>query len=194
MRLLDLFCGAGGCAVGYSRAGFEVVGVDIMPQPRYPFEFHQSDALGFVAKHGHEFDAIHASPPCQHYARVTRWRGKAEKHPDMVAETRQLLASSGKLWVMENVLESPLKRDFILCGTMFGLPIRRHRAFEVSWDYFELRKPCQHRRGDLPFMHKGERAFANAMGCYWMSSREGRQAIPPAYCEWIGNQLMAALG
>ena len=92
-RLLDLFCGAGGAAVGYHRAGFDVVGVDIKPQPRYPFEFVQADALEYVAEHGHEFDAIHASPPCQLYTVANNIHGK--NHPDLLPSTRERLIASG---------------------------------------------------------------------------------------------------
>jgi hypothetical protein len=193
-RLLDLCCCAGGCSRGYADAGFEVVGVDIAPQPNYPFEFHQSDALEFLAAHADEFDAIHASPPCQHYANVTKWRGSADDHPDLVAEFRDALNATGLPWVMENVPEAPLRRDYFLCGSMFGLPIRRHRVFEVSWPaaYF-LPAGCRHSLDDLPFMHKNERAFADGLGCDWMSAREGRQAIPPAYTEFIGGHLLAQI-
>jgi DNA (cytosine-5)-methyltransferase 1 len=179
--------------MGYYRAGFDVVGVDVNPQPRYPFEFHQADALEFLSERGDEFDAVHASPPCQHYANVTKWRGSADDHPDMVSDTRDLLVASDLPWVMENVPEAPIRRDYLLCGSMFGLPVRRHRAFEVADCPVVQAPPCRHRKTDLPFMHKGERAYADAMGCTWMSARGGRQAIPPAYTEYIGHQLMAAI-
>jgi DNA (cytosine-5)-methyltransferase 1 len=131
-RLLDLFCGAGGAAMGYHRAGFDVVGVDIAPQPNYPFEFWQQDALqvlrevpinrhdgrGVVALAIDQFDAIHASPPCQHYANVTIWRGDQDDHPDLIAPTRTLLEQTGLPWVMENVRTTALRGDFMLCGTL----------------------------------------------------------------------------
>jgi DNA (cytosine-5)-methyltransferase 1 len=187
-RLLDLFCGAGGAAMGYARAGFEVVGVDIEPQPRYPFEFHQADALTFPLA---GFDAVHASPPCQHYANVTRWTGNQADHADLVAAVRSRLA--GRVYVIENVIGAPLVGPVLLCGSMFGLRIRRHRLFEASV-WLGLASTCRHRPDDLPFIHKGERAYADAMGCQWMSNREGRQAIPPAYTEFIGRQLLRAVG
>ena len=185
MRLLDLFCGAGGAAMGYHRAGFEVVGVDIKPQPHFPFEFHQADALEFPLD---GYDAIHASPPCQHYAPVTRWRGSRDSHPDLVPAVRARLRVCGVAWAIENVTGSPLMPDFMLCGSMFGLPVRRHRYFQTSVP-IRLVPPCSHRRGDLVFEHKQERAYADAMGCGWMSSHAAREAIPPAYTEFIGTAL-----
>jgi DNA (cytosine-5)-methyltransferase 1 len=191
-RLLDLFSGAGGCSVGYHRAGFDVTGVDIRPMPRYPFTFVQGDALAYLREHGHEFDAIHASPPCQAYANVTRWRGDQSAHPDMIEDVRALLTQIGKTWVIENVMESPTS-GVMLCGTMFGMRIRRHRRFESSILLMRPQRDCQHSSHDRPFMHKQERAYADAMGCGWMNNREGRQAIPPAYTEFVGRQLLAYL-
>jgi len=193
-RLLDLFCCEGGCSEGYFRAGFDVTGVDIEPQPRYQFEFVQGDALEYVAAHGHEFDAIAASPPCQYYAAVTAWRGRQEDHPDLVGATRDALNATGLPYVIENVPEAPVRPDFLLCGSMFGLPIRRHRVFEVNWQPAYLVPSCHHKRTDLAFEHKSERAYADALGCDWMSARGGRQAIPPAYTEFIGRQLIEQLG
>lgn len=194
MRLLDCFCGAGGAARGYRLAGFHVTGVDVKPQPRYAGDvFVQGDALAYLAEHGHEFDAIHASPPCQRYAPVTRWRGSADDHPDLVGPTRELLARVGRPWLIENVVGAPVRADYFLCGTMFGLRVQRHRLVEVSFSP-HLWSPgyCQH--GDiLPFDHSNERAFADAMGCDWMTVREARQALPPAYTDWIGRRLIAVL-
>ncbi len=195
-RLLDLFCGAGGCSVGYHRAGFDVVGVDNRPMPRYPFEFVQGDALEYVQQHGREFDVIHASPPCQAYSRATAWRGDRGNHPDLIAETRRLLASS--VYVIENVQEARhlLRFPILLCGSIFGLPVRRHRYFEAPDVPLSLVPSCQHRRGDYSHDHGGkqtERTYTDAMGCPWMTVEEGRQAIPPAYCEFIGKQLLRVL-
>ena len=200
-RLLDLYSGAGGCGYGYASAGFEVTGVDISPQPHYPFTFMQADALEVLADTAFlaGFDAIHASPTCQHHARVTAWRGSRDDHPDLLTPTLALLAGTDIPWVVENVPEAcpPLRADYMLCGTQFGLNVRRHRAFmRGNWSAFELMPPCQCYRNPrlLPFEHKGERAYADAMGCTWMNKEEGRQAIPPAYTEYIGGQLLTALG
>ena len=192
-RILDLFSGAGGAAVGYHRAGFDVTGVDNRPQPRYPFEFVQGDALEYVAAHGSEFDAIHASPPCQRYANVTAWRGNRAEHPDLLHATLSMLAEVGLPAIVENVPEAPLRADWLLCGSQFGLRVRRHRAFQaVGWSAYELMPPCAH-RGLMPFMHKSERAYAVAMGCDWMTNVESRDAIPPAFTRFIGEQLAAHL-
>ena len=198
--LLDAFSGAGGAAKGYNDAGFDVVGVDIEPQPHYPYEFHQADALEVLADREFlaQFDAIHASPTCQTFARVTAWRGNRDNHPDLLAPTLKLLSRIRIPWVVENVPEAcpPLRPDYLLCGTQFGLPVRRHRAFmRGNWSAYELMPPCQCylNRRLLPFMHKGERAFADAMGCTWMSNKEGRQAVPPAYTEYVGGQMLGAM-
>jgi len=188
-RLLDLFCGAGGAAVGYHRAGFDVTGVDINPQPRYPFEFHQADAMTFPLD---GFDAIHASPPCQHYAAVTAWRGNQADHPDLLPTMLERLAGVDVPWVVENVPGAPMVPNLILCGSHFGLRVRRHRWFVTSPPLFSLMPSCCH-KGLLPFMHKGERAYADAMDCEWMSGVEAREAIPPAYTEFIGAQLLASV-
>ncbi len=189
-RILDLFSGAGGCARGYQQAGFEVTGVDLYPQPRYAGDhFILGDALEYLATADLTgFDAIHASPPCQAYAGVTAWRGNRDDHPDLLAATRTALEATGLPWVIENVPEAPIRPDLLLCGSQFGLAVKRHRAFETSWKAFSLIQPCQH-RGLLPFMHKGERAYADALGCGWMTNREGRQAIPPAYTAHVGALL-----
>ena len=171
--------------MGYHRAGFDVVGVDLEPMPNYPFEFHQADALTFPLD---GFDAVHASPVCLTFARVTAWRGSRGNYPDTLRPVLDRLAASGIPWVIENVPEAPLRPDYVLCGSQFGLAVRRHRVFQVSWGGCQLTAPCDH-RGLLPFMHKAERAYADAMGCTWMTKMEARQAIPPAYTEHIGLQL-----
>ncbi|MEH6374590.1 DNA cytosine methyltransferase [Streptomyces sp. KLMMK] len=192
LRVLDLCCGAGGLSMGYYLAGFDVTGVDIRPQPNYPITFHQADALTFPLD---GFDLVHASWPCQRYARVTAWRGRREEHPDLLAPGRERLAGSGVPSVIENVPEAPLRPDYLLCGTQFGLRVRRHRAFETSWGGGgDLVPPCWHRKDLLAFEHKAERAYADAMGCTWMSNLEARQAVPPAYTQWIAAQFLTLDG
>lgn len=207
--LLDLFCCAGGCAVGYHRAGFEVVGVDIEPQPKFPFEFVQADAMTFPLD---GFDAIHASPPCQRYSRINRGMGTADQYPDLIAPVRERLERSGVPWVIENVEGAPLRWPVVLCGTMFGLRttgglwLRRHRLFETS--FAMLVRPCRHPRspsigvyGNGTNFHHRRRLGRNittneqreAMGINWMARAELTQAIPPAYTEYIGRHLIKQL-
>ena len=197
-KLLDAYSCAGGAGFGYHLAGFDVTGLDNRPQPHYPFRFIQADALEVLADRDFlaQFAAIHASPPCQHKARVTAWRGNRDAHPDLLTPTLALLAETDIPWVVENVPEAGLRADYRLCGTQFGLPIRRHRDFQRgNWSAYELMPGCQCYRNPslLPFMHKGERAFADAMGCTWMSKEEARQAIPPAMTEHIGRALLEHL-
>ena len=128
-RLLDLFCGAGGAAVGYHRAGFDVVGVDIKPQPHYPFEFHQADALTYPLE---GFDAIHASPPCQAYSATMRATGSADRHPDLLHVVQRRLTDHGGRWVVENVDGAPFDWAFALCGWGLGMPFHRHRFFRLD--------------------------------------------------------------
>jgi DNA (cytosine-5)-methyltransferase 1 len=185
--------------MGYYLAGFDVVGVDIRPQRNYPFPFVQADALEYCAEHGHTFDLVHGSWPCERYATVTRWRGNPGNHPDLLSPGREVMQATGRAWVMENVPETAaaglLRPDYLLCGTQFGLNVRRHRAFETSWGGGgDLVAPCWHRKGLLAFEHKGERAYADAMGCTWMTNLEARKAVPPAYSKWIATQFLALEG
>lgn len=209
LRLLDAFCGAGGCSVGYSRAGFDVVGVDINPQPNYPFEFRQGDALEFIAAHGHEFDVIHASPPCQAYSVLKHLTTKDS--PELVEEVRDLLFATGKPFVIENVPGAPLDNPLVLCGSMFGLPLIRHRLFECRPALWFPPGPCQckhlytHAGNGVSSFGNGATAISVAghnyraddgrlaMGIDWMTRSELSQAIPPAYTEYIGRQLLKAL-
>ena len=200
---MDLFCGAGGAAVGYHRAGWDVVGVDIVPQPNYPFEFLQAHALDvpvlFISDY---FDAVHASPPCQAYTAARHIRGN--DHPDLVGPTRELLELAGLPYVIENVPGSPLLDPVVLEGQMFdGLRTQRKRLFETNWplDVPFLRSPrpapnAEMGRQPKPYewMHvvghfTDAKAGGLAMGIDWMTKRELAQAIPPAYTEYIGHQL-----
>jgi DNA (cytosine-5)-methyltransferase 1 len=214
-RLLDLFCCAGGAAMGYHRAGFEVVGVDIAPQPRYPFEFHQADALEYLAAHGHEFDAVHASPPCQHYStmRVGLWQDR--EHPDLIAPTRALLQASGKPYAIENVenARKHLINPIMLCGTMFGLGTKdgnQHNSYSAVPVYGGGQNGDYHNPPRKPktvgvWGHSGGQSARDgvvqfnvevrreAMGIEWMTNAELSEAIPPAYTTFIGKHLLAAL-
>lgn len=209
MRLLDLFCCAGGAGEGYHRAGFEVVGVDIEPQPRYPFEFYQADALAFVAEHGHEFDAVHASPPCQGYSSMRYVTGR--EYPRLISDTRRLLTAIGKPYVIENVegAYDYMVNPAMLCGTMFDLRVFRHRLFESNVMLMAMpHRSHRHygraaKQGRMPSAERqyvtctgsysGAEYARRAMGIDWMNRHEMAQAIPPAYTEFIGMQLMHAL-
>lgn len=199
-RLLDLFCGAGGAAVGYRRAGFDVVGVDLRPQPRYPFTFHQADALTFDLA---GFDVVHASPPCQRWSALNKQLRRP--HPDLIGPTRDRLVGWGGPWIMENVPGAPLRADVLLCGRMFGLGVKRHRLFE-TWDGYRPWTPFHDDRGPFvgvyghpggthrrrPGESKGTTAeWREAMGIDWMTAGELAQAIPPAYTEWIALEVLA---
>ena len=213
-RLLDLFSGAGGAARGYQLAGFHVTGVDIAPQPRYAGDvFVQGDALEYVAAHGHEYDAIHASPPCQKFTALGNLHhknGYRGRHVDLVAQTRQALRVVGVPYVIENVPGAPLENSIMLCGTMFGLRVYRHRCFETSWlmlapvhvphdDQTPNAGRGQSPKGFVTVSGSGGVqgvSFAylcSAMGIDWMQKLELSQAIPPAYAEYIGAYLLQAL-
>jgi hypothetical protein len=193
--LVDLFCGAGGASVGYHRAGFDVVGVDIRPQPNYPFEFVQGDALSAFVWWSGDIDAIHASPPCQHYAGSTAWRGDRGNHPDLIAPTRDLLVQIDLPYVIENVPDARrhLINPTMLSGDDVGLPIHRRRFFETNWplNVFEMALRHEHRAQFDHGATTSESDYRDLMGCDWMTVVESRQAIPPAYTELIGHQLMA---
>lgn len=209
--LLDLFCCAGGAAKGYQRAGFYVVGIDIEPQPNYcGDEFIQGDVLELVDPVDIVFfyDAVHASPPCQGYSDLRHRTGK--DYPLLIDPVRDILRESGVPYVIENVEGAPLIDPITLCGTMFPeLRVLRHRLFETN---FPVRVP-PHGKHPLVFTHDKRKAhygklnqdesyvqvtgggncsIANAkaaMGINWMTKQELNEAIPPAYTEWIGQQL-----
>lgn len=210
-KLLDLFCGAGGCSMGYYQAGFEVTGVDINPQKNYPFKFIQCDVFdtGLIFE---KYDVIHASPPCQNYSVASKYmRNKGKKYSDLLSKTRDLLIRSGKIYVMENVPGAPMRNYVKLCGTSFNLgtsefSLIRHRLFECNIMLFT--PPCQHTNklaitvcgtGTMSGMRdkikrnlkKSE--VCEAMGIDWMTLKELSQAIPPAYTEYLGEQLIQVL-
>lgn len=213
-RLLDLFCGAGGASMGYHRAGFDVVGVDLYPQPRYPFAFIQADAIEHLSEAIDKFypfnyvDAIHASPPCQRWSTKTKDK---EMHPDLITPLRELLEVIDEVkipWVIENVPGAPLE-GISLCGSSFGLGVRRHRVFESNIPLDDL--PCRHSwqkprfkvydhgkhyyAGTVPVFGTGggkaRERWGEAMGIDWMTDAELAEAIPPAYTQFIGAQLIA---
>jgi DNA (cytosine-5)-methyltransferase 1 len=203
-RLLDLFCGAGGAARGYQLAGFHVIGIDAKPQPRYAGdEFIQADAMTYQLD---GYAAIHASPPCQAHSTLNAlWK---RDHPDLVAATRERLQEAGAPWVIENVPGAPLRNPIILCGSHFGLgaggrQLRRHRLFESSFPM--LSPACDHHGqpvgiygtgggGQMTRGYKGTMAeYVEAMQMPWATRAEIAQAIPPAYTEYVGAFLMAAV-
>lgn len=208
-KLLDLFCGGGGCARGYADAGFEIVGVDINPQPHYPYTFVQADALEYLDRASlSQFDVIHASPPCQHYTvMLSNNPQMRDKHPDLIPIVRTKLQDLDLPYVIENVAGSPLIKSIMLCGGMFGLRTYRHRYFESNIFLFQPHH----------FKHKAKAAHCStiprpdefwsiagkfgqkdqaqrAMGIDWMKDvKEIANAIPPAYTHYIGLQLINAL-
>lgn len=214
-RLLDLFCCAGGAARGYQRAGFHVTGVDLRPQPRYAGDhFIQADVLDLPPWFLAEFDAIHASPPCQHYSDLAKRNGNADDHPALIGVVRDMLHCANRDFIIENVEGAPLRDPVVLCGTMFpGLRVKRHRLFESNIPLIAPAKcPKKH---PLHFTHDKRKAHygkldemtafvqvtgggncsnaaaADAMGIDWMTKEELNEAIPPAYTEWLGRQMLA---
>lgn len=212
MRLLDLFCGAGGAAMGYHRAGFdEIIGVDIEPQPDYPFEFHQADAIVAASEWDLEpFDLIHASPPCQAHSALTKGTNAGRQYPDLIDTTRiALMTESRTPFVLENVAGAPIRKDLMLCGEMFGLGVIRHRYFEFGFGAPQQPEHRKHRGRVAGYRHgrhydgpyfavygegggKGSVAeWQKAMGIDWTDNRKSiAEAIPPAYTEWVGEQFL----
>lgn len=219
--LLDLYCGQGGAGRGYAEAGFDVIGVDIADHAaRYEsahprMHFMQGDAIAAIHRFGGDVDVIHASPPCQLYSERTRPEYRAN-HPDLIAPTREALRATGRPWIIENVQGA--KRELIkpvrLCGSAFGLGVQRHRWFESSDDLTITGSPCDHnaqpRKYDI-YDHgkwyksrvvavygngggKGKEHWADAMGIDWMDHAGMAESIPPAYTEYLGEQIREELG
>ena len=211
--LLDLFCGAGGAAMGYHRAGWDVVGVDINPQPNYPFLFMQDDAVEFLRCYGHLYDAVHASPPCQAHSSLRHLHPQKE-YACFIEPIRNLLVELKRPYIIENVPKAPLINPIQLCGSSFGLKVRRHRIFESNVAI--TGSACDHKTQGSPIDVSGtggrrvnrrpddhggntnkprniQEARA-AMGIDWMTRKELSQAIPPAYTEFLGKQLLKVTG
>jgi DNA (cytosine-5)-methyltransferase 1 len=208
--LFDLCCKQGGAGMGYHRANFRVIGIDTEPQPRYPFEFVQADAIQVLEHLADRAEpwpgapypaAIHGSPPCKAFTR-TGWSyhfGYHANHEDLLTPMRERLNATGLPWAIENVPGAPMRPDLKLCGCMFDLPeLKRERWFEFWRPVFDLRAPCHHEkpvvspRGNTHY--KGETAdWARAMNIDWMNAEGLSQAIPPAYTEYIGGILLAAI-
>lgn len=220
IKLLDLFCKAGGCSVGYYRAGcsmgheIEIVGVDIEDQPNYPYTFVKSDAIDYLDQHGRDYTHIHASPPCQQFSRGSAPARKKGKVYDvsLITKIRGWMEDRGMPGVIENVVSAPVRPDLLLNGTMFGLKVIRHRKFElVNWfcmspgsgqikrravvdgDYISVfGNGAMKSKSGVEFKIPGstvKEKWMNAMAIDWMSMRELREAIPPAYTEYIGKQF-----
>jgi DNA (cytosine-5)-methyltransferase 1 len=197
--------------MGYWQAGFDVTGVDIVPRPRYPFPFVQADAIDYVREHGQDFDLVHASPPCQAYCTLTKGthRDRENTHPELYEPIRDALLAVGVPWVIENPAARP---DVVLCGTQFGLPILRHRNFEVG-GWFPLAHPHTRHAGRVRGWRHGTyyegpyfAAYGNgggkadvpelqaALGIDWTDHRDELvEAIPPAYTRFLGEQAAAQL-
>lgn len=208
-RLLDLCCGAGGAAVGYTQAGWDVTGVDLFPQPNYPYRFIQADAIAYARQHGHEYDAIHASWPCQASSALTKGTNKGRIYPQLIPMGRAAMQASGVPWVIENVAGAPIRKDIRLCGEMFGLRVLRHRFFELGGWTMPQPVHLPHRGRVAGLRHgtwyqgpyfavygegggKGSvREWQDAMDIHWTNVRkEIAEAIPPAYARCIGQELM----
>jgi DNA (cytosine-5)-methyltransferase 1 len=204
---IDLFCCGGGASMGLYRAGFSVVGIDIEKQPHYPFPFIQADVTTLTSEWVSSFDFVWASPPCQSFTRHAKQKGTAQNHPNLIPETRALLDAAGLPYVMENVPDAPLRTDLMLCGSMFGLKVVRHRIFETC--RFLVNQPAHgehHPEYVTVTGHPGGSSkrdggthFGNteqwreAMGIDWLPASRLAEAIPPAYSEHIGRAALVAM-
>ncbi len=210
MKILDLFCGGGGASVGYARAGFKVVGVDMVQKKNYPYEFIKGDAMEILKDLDflNTFDVIHASPPCQFYTvagNLMRAQGKTTSKPDLLDPVRQALIAWGGKYIIENVVGAPMG-GITLCGSSFGLKVRRHRKFESNMELTSLE--CRHKEQGRPVgvygsmndeIPKGGRTAKtlkegqDAMGIHWLGWNSLKESIPPIYTEHLGRQIMEQL-
>lgn len=206
---LDLYCCGGGASMGLYRAGFNVLGVDKELQPHYPFPFLWEDVRDLSPSWISSFDVVWASPPCQRYTKNAKQAGTADSHPDLVGPTRDLLVAAGRPWVIENVLEAQhdLRRDLLLCGAMFDLRLVRHRIFECEGFTVAQPEHVPHRPDYVTVTgHPGGSStrdggihfgtadqWREAMGIDWLPASKLREAVPPAYAEYIGKAMYAAL-
>ncbi len=205
MKLLDLYCCQGSAGHGYEQAGFEVIGIDLYPQPLHPGNFIQSDAIDYLLEHGHEFDFIHASPPCQEYSMSSmQFRLIGKQYPNLIEATRAALIKVGKPYTIENVPGSPLINPVVLCGTMFNIPTYRHRLFESNWN---LKQPehklhiAKNAKMGRKVKHgefiqyvghfSGVQYVRDFTGCQWMNTYGLAQSIPPQYSKYIGLQFLS---
>lgn len=207
-KLLDLFCGVGGASVGYHEAGFEVFGVDLKHGKRYPYTYLRANVLDILRNEEYiqQFDVIHASPPCQTHSITKHLRnaqGKSTSKVDLIAETRAALIASGKPYIIENVMGSPLIDPIMLCGSAFGLKVRRHRIFESNMPLKGT--TCNHKEQGRPIgvygslrdeIPKGGKTAESieqareAMNMPWAIWSELVEAIPPAYTKYLGQQIL----
>jgi DNA (cytosine-5)-methyltransferase 1 len=204
LKLLDLYCGAGGATFGYQQAGFHVTGVDINEQPHYRGNaFHRDDAVEFLLKNYKDFDCIHASPPCQHYSNsAIQFRKMGKVYPNLIKKTREALISTKKPYIIENVPHSPLINPITLCGAMFGLRTYRHRLFESNINLVAPDHPV-HQNPNAPMGRKpkdweyiqyvghfsGVPIVKEMTGLTWLNQNELAQSIPPQYTLYLGIQL-----
>lgn len=206
-RLLDLYCGGGGASFGYDLAGFEVTGVDIVEQSNYVGDFVCDDAITFLNEFGHEYDVIHASPPCQQYSKSTSdQRTRGITYPDLVGPTRDALITCGKPYIIENVVGAPLIDPILLCGAMFNIPTYRHRLFECSFPISAPQHPKHvakvNRIGIRPKADEyieyighfpGKDIVAAFTGLTWLTTNQLAQSIPPQYTRYIGRRTLELL-